>query len=71
MIMKTDAMIRREGFQALKEKLDVVEFERFLVIISREKFDYTEWRKSLFEDQSLEELAIQADKFSRNEYLNT
>ena len=69
--MKTDAMIRREGFQALKEKLDVVEFERFLVIISREKFDYTEWRKSLFEDQSLEELAIQADKFSRNEYLNT
>jgi len=69
--MKTDAMIKKEGFQALKEKLDVVEFERFLVIISREKFDYTKWRKSLFEDQSLEELANNADEFSRNESFNT
>ena len=45
--MKTDAMIKKEGFQALKEKLDPVEFERFIVIINREKFDYTKWRKNL------------------------
>ena len=64
--MKTDAMIKKEGFQALKEKLGEIEFERFLVIISREKFDYTEWRKSLFEDIPLEELARKADEYSRN-----
>lgn len=62
--MKTDAMIKKEGFQALKEKLGEIEFERFLVIISREKFDYTEWRKSLFEDIPLEELARKADAYS-------
>lgn len=69
--MKTDAMIRKEGFQALKEKLGIVEFERFLVIMSREKFDYTKWRKSLFEDQPLEELAKNADEYSREEFSNT
>ncbi len=55
-----------QGFQALKEKLDPVEFERFIVIINREKFDYTKWRKNLFEDLSLEELASKADQYSRN-----
>ncbi|MGR3292644.1 MAG: hypothetical protein ACUZ9M_01350 [Candidatus Scalindua sp.] len=64
--MKTDTMIKKEGFQALKEKLDPVEFERFIVIINREKFDYTKWRKNLFEDFSLEELESKADQYSRN-----
>jgi hypothetical protein len=64
--MKTDTMIKKEGFKALKEKLDLVEFERFIVIINREKFDYTKWRKNLFEDFSLEELESKADQYSRN-----
>jgi len=64
--MKSDSMIKKDGFNALKEKLDPVEFERFIVIINREKFDYTKWRKDLFEDLSLEELANKADKYSKN-----
>ncbi|MBN2092156.1 hypothetical protein JW964_21230 [candidate division KSB1 bacterium] len=64
--MKTDLDIKREGFQALKEKLDLVEIERFIVILNREKFDYTKWRKNLFEDMSLEELADTAEKYSQN-----
>jgi len=55
-----------QGFQALKEKLGPVEFERFIVIINRERFDYTKWRKNLFEDLPLEELASQADQYSRS-----
>lgn len=64
--MKTDAMIKREGFKVLKEKLGLVEFERFLMIISREKFNYTEWRKNLFEEESLEDLAKKANKFYKD-----
>ena len=64
--MKTDTMIKKEGFKALKEKLDLVEFERFIVIINREKFDYTKWRKNLFEDFSLEELENKANQYSRD-----
>ncbi len=64
--MKTDQMIKREGFAALKAKLDQVEIERFIVMLNREKFDYTKWRKNLFNELSLEELADQADQYSRD-----
>lgn len=63
--MKSDAIIRREGFQALKGKLSPVELERFIVILNRENFDYTKWRASLFEDIPLEDIAQKADQFSR------
>ena len=58
-------MIKQEGFNVLKEKLGVIEMERFIMLINREKFDYTEWRKNLFEDMTVEELADKADKYSK------
>ncbi len=63
--MRSDAIIKQEGFNALKEKLGVVEMERFIVLINREKFDYTSWRKNLFEDMTIEKLADAADEYSR------
>ena len=63
--MKTDNMVKQEGFKALKEKLGVVDMERFIALVNREKFDYTKWRKNLFNDLSLEELAKKADAFSK------
>lgn len=63
--MRTDKVIKQEGFRALRERLDPVEVEKFLVLINREKFDYTKWRKNLFENMSIEELAEKADNFSK------
>jgi hypothetical protein len=63
--MRADSIIKQAGFQALREKLDIVELERFIVLLNRNKFDYTEWRKPLFEDMSLEQLALDADQYSR------
>lgn len=63
--MKSDTDLKQEGFQALRSKFDPVELERFIVILKRESFDYTKWRKSLFEDMSIEELSKKADKFSK------
>lgn len=67
--MRTDSIIKKEAFKALKTKLDPVEFERFFVIINREKFDYTQWRKDLFEDMTIEQIAEEADIYSKG--LNT
>jgi hypothetical protein len=64
--MKTDAVIKKEGFQALKEKLSPVEFGQFIVLINREKFDYTKWRKDIFEELPLDKLANQANQYSKN-----
>ena len=58
--MKTDMLIKHEGFQAIFEKLDLVEAERFIALIKRDNFDYTEWRKSLWENMTAEELSRKA-----------
>ena len=62
--MRTDTIIKEDGFKILKEKLGVVEMEKFIALINRENFNYTKWRKNLFEDMSIDELADKAQKFS-------
>jgi hypothetical protein len=64
--MRFDTIIKQEGFNALKEKLGLVEMEQFIVLINREKSDYTLWRQSLFEDMNIEDLAHAADKYSKS-----
>lgn len=34
--MRSDTIIKQEGFNALKEKPGVIEMERFIVLINRE-----------------------------------
>jgi hypothetical protein len=64
--MKNDTLIKHEGFQALFEKLDLVDAERFITLIRRENFDYTEWRKNLWENLTVEELSAKAmDYFNK------
>ena len=62
--MRTDSIIKKVGFSALAEKLDPVELERFIVLLNREKFDYTRWRKELFEDMTIEQISEEAEKYS-------
>ena len=64
--MLSDTVIKQKGFEALKDKLGIVEMERFIMLINREKFDYTKWRKDLFENMDIEELAGKADEFSKS-----
>ncbi|MDD5676002.1 MAG: hypothetical protein PHC61_17660 [Chitinivibrionales bacterium] len=54
--MISDTMIRVEGMKALRNKLGIVEAERFVNLIQREHFDYTEWQKTLWPDKTVEEL---------------
>ena len=43
--MKTDTIVKQEGMNALISKLGYVDAERFIVLLSREPFDYTKWCK--------------------------
>ena len=54
--MKTDMLIRYEGMRALRERLGLVEAEKFIVLIRREPFDYTEWQQTLWQEKSVDEL---------------
>ena len=46
--MRTDMLIRYEGMRALREHLGPVKSEKFIVLIRREPFDYTEWQQTLW-----------------------
>jgi hypothetical protein len=61
--MKTDAVIRSEGMRVLSERLGILEAERFISLILREPFDYTEWQKNLYDGLSVEDLSAQAMKY--------
>jgi hypothetical protein len=40
--------------------LGTVEAERFIALINRERFDYTEWRKSQWQEETVASLAQRA-----------
>lgn len=63
MTTRVDAEIKVLGFEILTRHLGLVEAERFIALIQREKFDYTQWRQSLFAELSGEEISRQAMAF--------
>jgi len=46
--------------EVLLENLGMVEAERFIMLIQKEPFDYTEWQKELYADMSVEEISAAA-----------
>lgn len=58
--MRTDTEISYDGFSVLFRHMDIVEAERFLTLVQREKFDYTQWRDNLLEELTLEEISARA-----------
>lgn len=64
--MRTDSIIMYEGMQALREKLDIVEAEKFISLILRENFDYTEWQQDLWKDKTVDEIFYAAKTYDGN-----
>jgi hypothetical protein len=58
--MITDTEIKAKGFQVLAQHLGDIEAERFVALIQREPFDYTNWRQDMDEELSLEEISRKA-----------
>ena len=53
----TEQELRQRAVRALEERLGPVEALRFLALVSREPFDYQEWRSRYFADSTVEELS--------------
>jgi len=54
--MRTDNIIRTNAMNLLIKGLGEVETERFIYLIKRENFDYTEWQHDLWNDLSIDEV---------------
>jgi len=64
--MYAEMALRDEGMKILVNKLGNVEAERFISLIIREPFDYTEWQRDLFNEMSVKELSNIAMKEYKN-----
>jgi len=60
--MTAEMTLRNEGMKVLINNLGYVEAERFISLISRESFDYTEWQRDMFNNMSVKELSNLAMK---------
>ena len=58
--MRSDSALRYEAMGALMQTLGLVDAERFISMIKRDTFDYTEWRRSLWNEMTIEEIYYEA-----------
>ncbi len=56
-----------EGMKAIREKLDIVETEKFISLILRENFDYTQWQQNLWADKTVDEIFYAAKAYGEKQ----
>ncbi|MBI2359921.1 MAG: hypothetical protein HYV04_13670 [Deltaproteobacteria bacterium] len=52
----TEQELRQQAVRALADRLGPVDALRFLALVSREPFDYQQWRREYFSRFSVDEL---------------
>ena len=65
--MRTDNTVRVDAIKILLANLGEVDTERFISMIQRDTFDYTEWRRDLFKGKSIDEIHAMATEYERNQ----
>lgn len=61
--------IVNRGMRCLTEQLGVIEAEKFVAAIIRDKFDYTEWQKEYFDAKAVDEFHEESIEYAaRNPY---
>ena len=63
--MLNNTILKVQGMKILAESLGLAEAERFIALIRREPFDYTEWQRDLYRDMPLETFLKNADDFRK------
>jgi hypothetical protein len=66
--MMTDTVLLKTGMKVLIEQLGDIEAEKFVSILLREPFDYTEWRRdNVCVGMTVEEISEEAMKIYKQE----
>ena len=64
-MVNNSAEIMERGMNCLLEQLGVVETEKFISILIRERFDYTKRHRTYFGDASVQEINKEAASYAR------
>ncbi len=61
--MRCNTVLKDDGMRILVEQLGIVDAERFIALLRRESFDYTQWREGLYKDIPLNTFLEDAKKY--------
>lgn len=65
--MRTETVLREDGMTALVDHLGLMDAERFVNLMLREPFDYTEWRaRHLDTHTDVRELSRAASEYAQS-----
>ena len=64
--MVATAEIMNRGMECLTESLGIVEAERFIATVIREKFDYTTWQRNYFDALEPGEFGRKAAEYAKS-----
>ena len=56
----TDTVLKQSVMRHLIDSFGHVQAERFISLMNKEPFDYTEWQRDLYEGMTVEELSGRA-----------
>jgi hypothetical protein len=65
--MRTDNALRYEAMNVLLQAFGAVDAERFISMVKRDTFDYTEWRRGLWNDMTIEEVFAEAVAYEKSQ----
>ena len=65
--MIPDRELRIEGMDALLKALGAVQAERFISLMLREPFDYTNWQRTLWQEKSVREISQAAMDYRKSQ----
>ncbi len=57
--------IMNKGMKCLTDHMGIVEAERFISVIIRERFDYTKWQREYFDAKKPDEISREASEFEK------
>ena len=63
--MRTETALKVDAIELLIKTFGVLETERFITSIKNNNFDYTEWRKYLWNGKSIDEIHEMAVDFEQ------
>ncbi|HDR51637.1 MAG TPA: hypothetical protein ENN90_08470 [Mariniphaga anaerophila] len=61
--MLTDTEIKKKGLKVLVENLGDIDAEKFIRLITKEPFDYTQWQSTLWQDETVEQVSEKAMRY--------
>ncbi|MBD5527085.1 MAG: hypothetical protein HDR02_01555 [Lachnospiraceae bacterium] len=64
-MMESTAEIMSRGMKCLVEQMGIVEAERFISVVIREKFDYTKWQRDYFDVKTPADISKEASQFEK------